>query len=68
MNISIDVTISIYVRRKKSVLPLLSKGLHIYSLEISELFLDVKIENRVLEKYRKTLDKKQARILKHNCK
>ena len=51
-----------------SIQPVLLKGIPIYYLNICELFWDVKIENRVLEKYKKKIDKKQERILKRNCK
>ena len=47
---------------------LLLKCLHKDFPEIRELFLIVKIKTELLEKYKKTLDTKQARILKHICK
>ena len=46
--------------------PLLLKGLDEDSLEICGLFWDVKMENGVLGLIQKTLDTKQANILKHN--
>ena len=52
----------------KNIQPLLLKGLHKYSLDICELFWYVKMENGVWGEIQKTLDTKQARILKHNCK
>ena len=42
--------------------PLLRKGLHIDSLEIREIFWDVKAENEVFGKIQKTLDKKRSLI------
>ena len=58
----IDVRIRFFIQT------LLLKGLHKYSLEICELFWDVKMENGVFGQIQKILDTKRARILKHNCK
>ena len=45
-----------------SIQPLLLKGVHIYSLGIHELFLDVKMENGVFGQIQKILDTKSTRI------
>ena len=42
--------------------PQLLKGLHKYSLKFCELFWDVKMEMEFLDKLKKTLDTKGARI------
>ena len=45
-----------------SIQPLILKGLHMDSLEIFDLFLDVKMENGVSGQIQKTLDTKCAHI------
>ena len=55
LNILIDVRI-FFIRL------LFLKGINIYSLEISEMFLGVKMVNGLLGLILKTLDTKQARI------
>ena len=50
------------------VQPLLPKGIHKDSLEMCELFLDVKMKNGVFGLIQKTPDTKRARIFKHNYK
>ena len=59
LNILIDIRIYFYI------LPLLLKGIHTDSLNISDIFWDVKMEMDFWIK-KKTLNTKQARILKHN--
>ena len=46
---------------------ILLKGLHIYSVDIPELFLYVKTINGFFVQIQKKLVTKRARILKHNC-
>ena len=57
----------IYVKINFFIQPILLKVLYRDSLEISKLFWDVKMKHGVLGQIQKTLDTKQARILKHNC-